>query len=1155
LEFRRKYEKLLERYYLAFNAVTRWYKEFIKFTENVEVGLYGSETMETLLNNRDGKQLLPEAMALFGQILLSIDTTFDYEVKERIVVAYYRCKRNAYDAGDGTTYSYDATLAQFEDVVKLTERTKYGVSLSSSIFSSLSSSSPSWLGGGTRGGGSRNNSNLESDFPSGYPHDAYFSRFPMPKRALSLAIGKLRSEDIYNCCSEYYPDPDHRSIALSQQASLLVSILWFSPETLMDKPEVMREIVEKHFADNWIVNWTFGKTIDLRIAWRWCEAANEALSIALNAKNVQKLCERCDKKFNEISKVFRTFITKRKIVDEKFVLDNESLILDSLRDANHWLRWCLMHNVSKNTDLSSSFSYYAPKLDRQMELLLDVAEIEHVTKLTYAKLLKDKNTRWKNAKEEAASRISELSLYFGGSETLTKFSDKKDENLTNWFAHIAEQIEKLDDTQPSKTIHQLSSALLEVDNFHFISTNLQAKTYVAEARQFLDVMLKTASVGEKALNTITTVSDASYAWSVKDSIRDALRTRVQQDPFACSKVRSLLLKLRSVLEMPLMRISSDERSEDVDACSKFYSEEIASYVSTILTVIPESVFKILDDKVASLRTSELTNLPATIKKQELIDYAKLETREELAQMTHNIAAFARGILAMEKTFVGVIELDPRKLLEDGIREQLARRLAKLFDEECRFEGHDRDSARVFKEKLMSCAERLDSFKSAFEYIQDYVNVRGLKAWREELARVNQFCVERERRALGSPSGGNVGISLMHAAAAAGIPIFPPTKNESDSQTYMGRIVRKLIKLTSEPKYIDETMIFLPNRFAWVDFVKNDRQKLSLSTFKIVNKAIGVSGLRAMDDLLTNIVAKSLRECVAGAIVAKTLVRAGEGGKDSRLPNLDETFVKNFCKDLQGIGTCLLLRTFVNAELSSSAKVDSGNLVKAIENVNDATLCDDTKDVLKADSSPSQSKFYEEVSDKLKSIGFQTPLSQTYVKIDKSDAQKINVADVLFVFLEKSVFPNVEYSEELKILIASEVSGRSLFRYDVSAIIVGIVSLCAQFDRTETLAQHIASIGLEIQLRIAAIAQKRREDKLSKYANDKPPKPGSSSVGTRKNNASGNLERTYVYPDVVRKLVAYLETLSYFANIKREVLERFVPPYVLQNAHSYVDLSY
>ena len=162
--------------------------------------------------------------------------------------------------------------------------------------------------------------------------------------------------------------------------------------------------------------------------------------------------------------------------------------------------------------------------------------------------------------------------------------------------------------------------------------------------------------------------------------------------------------------------------------------------------------------------------------------------------------------------------------------------------------------------------------------------------------------------------------------------------------------------------------------------------------------------------------------------------------------------------------------------------------------------------------------------------------------------------MFFVFLEKSVFPNVEYSEELKILIAREVSGRSLFRYDVSAIIVGIVSLCAQFDRTIARAAHrLYRTRNPIENRCDCTKKKRRQ--TFEIRNDKPPKPGSSSVVTRKNNASANLERTYVYPDVVRKLVAYLETLSYFANIKREVLERFVPPYVLQNAHSYVDLSY
>ena len=1173
-QFKKKYVKVLERYYSMFQAVIRFYKDFVKFIENVEEKggrLYGSETLETLLKHRDGKQLLPECIALFGQILLLIDLSFDFEVKERIVIAYYRCKRNIYDdvAGDrgginNKAFSFGATaLEHFEDVVKLTERTKYsksrrvgGPSLLS-FFGSVGNST-----GTSVVSSHRSSSNLESDFPSEYPHDAYFSRFPMPKRALSLVIGKLRADDIYNC-SEYYPDPDHRSMALSQQAALLVSILWFSPETLKDKPEVMREIVDKHFADSWIVNWTFGKTIDLKIAWKRCEAAKDALDIALNAKNVQKLCERCARKFDEIAEIFHSFFKKRKIVDERFVLENESLILDSLRDANNWLRWCLMHNVSENTDLSSSFSYYAPNLERQMELLLDVAEIEQITKLTYAKLLKDKNTRWESAKAEATSRVSELARYFGGSETLTKFSEKKDENLTEWFSHIAEQIEQLEHTQPSKTIQQLSSALLEVENFHSIATNLQAKAYIAEARRFLDDMLKTASVGEKALNTITAVSDASYAWSVKDSFREALRSRVQQDPFACSKVRSLLIKLRSVLEMPLMRITSDKRSEDADACSKFFSKEIASYARTILTIIPESVFRILDEKVASLRTSELTELPATIEKQKLIDFAQLETRYELAETTHNIAAFARGILAMEKTFVGVIEIDPRKLLEDGIREQLANRLAKIFDEECRFEGHDKDSARVFTDQLTSCFDKLEAFKSAFEYIQDYVNVRGLKAWQEEMARVNHFCVERERLALGSPaslssSGTIATVSINEGVTKnAFIPIFPPTKHEPESQTYVGRIVRKLIKLTSQPKYIDETIIFLPNQFAWVDFVKNDRQKLGLSTFKIVKKAIGISGLRALDYMFTNIIAQSLRELVAGAIVAKSLrlVDARAGGA------VDEAFMKNFCKDLHGIGSSLLLRNFINVELNSSAKVDSGNLAKAIETVNDATLCDETKDVLSETLSPSQSLFYESLADKLKSIGFQTPLLQTYVKIDESDAKKINVADVLFIFLEEFVFPNVEYSESLKILVSSELSGRSNFRYDICAIVVGIVSLCMQFNGTETLINHIASVGNEIRSRISALSKKRQLEK-------KPPKPGNTTAGNihayitsggnnnnkNKNNTTKKIERTYVFSDDVRKLVAYLETLTFFANMDREVLERYVDIFVLQNAHTFVDLS-
>ena len=46
---------------------------------------------------------------------------------------------------------------------------------------------------------------------------------------------------------------------------------------------------------------------------------------------------------------------------------------------------------------------------------------------------------------------------------------------------------------------------------------------------------------------------------------------------------------------------------------------------------------------------------------------QLEARYMLARATHAISVFTEGILAMERTLVGVIEIDPKKLLEDGIR--------------------------------------------------------------------------------------------------------------------------------------------------------------------------------------------------------------------------------------------------------------------------------------------------------------------------------------------------------------------------------------------------------------------------------------------------------------------------------------------------------
>ena len=56
--------------------------------------------------------------------------------------------------------------------------------------------------------------------PQGYP-ESYFARIPPPKNFVRMAIGRLRSDDVYHQLT-CYPDPEHRSTALSVQGSYSV---------------------------------------------------------------------------------------------------------------------------------------------------------------------------------------------------------------------------------------------------------------------------------------------------------------------------------------------------------------------------------------------------------------------------------------------------------------------------------------------------------------------------------------------------------------------------------------------------------------------------------------------------------------------------------------------------------------------------------------------------------------------------------------------------------------------------------------------------------------------------------------------------------------------------------------------------------------------
>ena len=46
-------------------------------------------------------------------------------------------------------------------------------------------------------------------------------------------------------------------------------------------------------------------------------------------------------------------------------------------------------------------------------------------------------------------------------------------------------------------------------------------------------------------------------------------------------------------------------------------------------------------------------------------------------------------------------------------------------------------------KLEVIGAQMDGFRRSFEYIQDYVNIYGLKIWQEEMSRIINYNVEQE----------------------------------------------------------------------------------------------------------------------------------------------------------------------------------------------------------------------------------------------------------------------------------------------------------------------------------------------------------------------------------------------------------------------------
>lgn len=952
-------------------------------------------------------------------MLLVIDQKIEGEVRERMLVSYYR-----YSAARSSADS------NMDDICKLLRSTGY-------------SSQP---------GAKR---------PPNYP-ESYFQRVPINETFISMVIGRLRSDDIYNQVSAY-PLPEHRSTALANQAAMLYVILYFEPSILHTHQAKMREIVDKYFPDNWVISIYMGITVNLADAWEPYKAAKTALNNTLDLANVKEQASRYASVSDRVRAQVQQFL-KEGYLREEVLLDNIPRLLNCLRDCNVAIRWLMLHTADSACDPNNkrlrqikdqilADSRYNPKI--LFQLLLDTAQFEFILKEMFKQMLSEKQSKWEHYKKEGSERMTELADVFSGVKPLTRV--EKNENLQAWFREISKQILSLnydDSTAAGRKTVQLIQALEEVQEFHQLESNLQVCQFLADTRKFLHQMIRTINIKEEVLITVQIIGDLSFAWQLIDSFTSIMQESIRVNPSMVTKLRATFLKLASALDLPLLRINQ-ANSPDLLSVSQYYSGELVSYVRKVLQIIPESMFTSLL-KIIKLQTHDIMEVPTRLDKDKLRDYAQLGPRYEVAKLTHAISIFTEGILMMKTTLVGIIKVDPKQLLEDGIRKELVKRVAFALHRGLIFNPRAKPSELM--PKLKELGATMDGFHRSFEYIQDYVSIYGLKIWQEEVSRIINYNVEQECNNFLRTKIQDW--QSMYQSTHIPIPKFAPV---DESITFIGRLCREILRIT-DPKmtcYIDQLN-------TWYD-VKTHQEVTSSRLFSEIQTTLGTFGLNGLDRLLCFMIVKELQNFLSmfqkiilkERTVQETLkmLMSAVNPLKSIVANSSKVYLSAITKTqkiwsayleaIMKVGQMQILRQQIANELNSSCRFDSRHLAAALDNLNKALLADieaHYRDPSLPYPKEDNTLLYE-ITAYLEAAGIHNPLNKIYITTKRLPYFPI----VNFLFLIAQL-PKLQYNKNLGMVCRKPADP-----VDWPPLVLGLLTLLKQFHSRYT-EQFLALIG-------------------------------------------------------------------------------------------------
>ncbi|XP_058458718.1 WASH complex subunit 5 [Malaya genurostris] len=1013
-EIRESYLVILNRFYIVFESIHKYIKELNSFITELNTGMFIQQSMEKVFQDEEGKQLMCEALYLYGVMLLVVDLQIPGLVRERMLVAYHRYSALKTD-GD----------SNIDEVCKLLRST--GFNEGSSIKK------------------------------SNYPED-YFNRIPVNATYIEMVIGRLRSDDVYNQIS-VYPLPEHRSTALANQAGMLYVCLFFATNALHNQAARMREIVDKFFSDNWIVSFYMGITVNLLNAWDSFKAAKSAMLNTFDNTNLKEICTQQKRSMETLLNRTRNILKEGNLTEQK-LLDNIPKVTALIRECNITVRWVMLHTGQPVIDIGSPASTKKCQQVKALieseinfkgieffELLLNTAQLEVKIREILKTILDERVKRWDEFKKESCERIQELADAYSGAKPFGKM--KKNDSLSKWFLNIQKEITKLsnedkDLSVSGRTIIQLIQALEEVQDFHDLNKNMQVKQNMLETRQYLHQMFHTINIREDDLINLQLIGDFSYAWRLIDSYAPMMQENIKKQPSLVIKLRSTFLKLASALEIPLLRLNQAE-SEDLMDVSKYYSNELANFVRKVVQIIPETMFSILA-QIIELQTNVIKQIPTRMEKEKLKEYAQLEERFVIAKLTYSVSTFTEGILAMKTTLVGVVELDPKQLLEDGIRKEFVKNVSDAFHKNLTFNAKAKESE--LDTKLASLHKIIDGYKRSFEYIQDYLDIHCLRIWNEEMQRIIAYNAQRECNPFNKSKIQEW--DSEYQSSTIPIPNYEPI--DMASITFIGRLAREILRIT-DPKITTYVEICK----TWYD-QKTHKSILTNKFASRIIETLGPPGLIGIDKLYSFLIITEMENFLM--TIHRKLEQENvwydalsnvetELHKSDYVENPVKTYtslMSNFTRiwsQLQDwilrIGQKQILRTHVAFELNCSCKLKSTKLESSLRALNDAILLDVKRHSLDDAKPLPSSDLVFELNKYLECAGLYDPHRKIYTT--RRCPQYLSLLAFLFVIAH---LPRFQYMKNVNSLIAKKKNDP----IDGFPVVVGLLAIFRQFQDGE-----------------------------------------------------------------------------------------------------------